>query len=220
MIDEKFIAPDLVAPVRAWRFWRLVGKGSSREMFLSSVVKEGLVWPERERMNAVCFPGERFCRGKHAPEEVPPPAPSDSRNLYTLAAQCGIYGYKTPTIAISDYRGELVGNQIISPFYRGGLLGEVNLWGRVQKHKYGYRAEYAYPFSLAMGICADCGEPFFLDSESLPFRSQTLEEGGNLLLLLLCQLHNFGNVIPNGLTRLAERYGLEINLRIRSIVIG
>ena len=48
---------------------------------------------------------------------------------------CGIYAYKAAEQNISCTGG-------------GILSGEVWLWGKIQQHKLGYRAQYAYPKSL------------------------------------------------------------------------
>lgn len=71
-------------------------------------------------------------------------------------SQCGIYAYKTSRDALKN----------IDRFcYRGTLLGKVHLWGVIHKHKYGYRAQFAYPVSLNIAICCICKQTINLKSE-------------------------------------------------------
>jgi hypothetical protein len=59
----------------------------------------------------------------------------------------GIYAYSTDIYAMENSERFC---------YRGTLLGKVNLWGIIQKHQFGYRAQFAYPLSLIFGICCIC----------------------------------------------------------------
>lgn len=68
----------------------------------------------------------------------------------------GIYAYKITLDALENidrYR------------YRGTFLGNVSLWGVIQKHQYGFRAQFAYPLSLVFGICCVCKQTVSLKSE-------------------------------------------------------
>ena len=38
-----------------------------------------------------------------------------------------------------------------------GILGTVNIWGKIIEHEYGYRSEYAYPLELLGSYCFTCG---------------------------------------------------------------
>jgi hypothetical protein len=79
----------------------------------------------------------------------------------------GIYAYKTSLNALEN---------IDRYCYRGTFLGKVSLWGVIQKHQFGYRAQFAYPLSLVSGICCVCkrtvslkSEPFAIGWASLHF---------------------------------------------------
>ena len=55
----------------------------------------------------------------------------------------GIYAYKDATALLGF----------------GNVQGEVWLWGRVEEHEHGYRAEYAYPTNgcgQPRGMCPEC----------------------------------------------------------------
>ena len=69
----------------------------------------------------------------------------------------GIYAYKSTSDALEN---------IDRYPYRGTFLGKVNLWGVIQKHQFGYRAQFAYPVSLVLGICCVCKQIVNLKSES------------------------------------------------------
>jgi hypothetical protein len=79
----------------------------------------------------------------------------------------GIYAYKTAFDALEN---------IDRYCYRGTFLGKVSLWGVIQKHRFGYRSQFAYPLSLVSGICCVCkrivslkSEPFAIGWASLHF---------------------------------------------------
>jgi hypothetical protein len=94
---------------------------------------------------------EKFVAGRSSCKEasqsgIPPEAQSAS----------GIYAYKTSLDALEN---------IDRYCYRGTFLGKVSLWGVIQKHQFGYRAQFAYPVSLALGICCVCKQTVTLQSE-------------------------------------------------------
>ena len=114
-------APDLVAPVIAFRAWRVVDG-----QLLSPYIPcrwEGPV------MHAECYPANRalqFGRGwLDAPHD--PPHPS---------CQCGIYAYHRP--GAQAYYGEF-----------DWVEGIVSVWGRIEVHHDGLRAEHARVLALA-----------------------------------------------------------------------
>jgi hypothetical protein len=109
------IAPDLVAPVVAFRAWRVVDG-----RLLSPYIPcrwEGPV------MHAECYPANRtllFGRGwLDAPHEPP-----------HRACQCGIYAYHRP--GTQPYYGEFE-----------CVEGIVTVWGRIEAHRDGLRAQHA-----------------------------------------------------------------------------
>jgi hypothetical protein len=120
-------APDLVAPVIAFRAWRVVDG-----QLLSPYIPcrwEGPV------MHAECYPANRalqFGRGwLDAPHD--PPHPS---------CQCGIYAYYRP--GAQAYYGEF-----------DWVEGIVSVWGRIEVHRDGLRAEHARALALARGPGAE-----------------------------------------------------------------
>jgi hypothetical protein len=115
-------APDLVAPVVAFRSWRLAG-----ERLMSPFIPcrwEGAV------MHAECYDANRrLTRGVGWLAE--PHAAPDER------CQCGIYGYNTP--GPRSWFGEAYWCE-----------GVVSTWGRIVVHGDGFRAEHARVEALAV----------------------------------------------------------------------
>lgn len=114
-----------------WRFWKIRKSPEDGSVLLKSVIRNDF-WP----------PGLRFEAGStsRAGTEKKPSFPETHSGN-------GIYAYKTSRSALEN----------IDRFcYRGTLLGRVHLWGVIQKHRFGYRAQFAYPMSLAFGICCIC----------------------------------------------------------------
>jgi hypothetical protein len=114
-------APDLIEPVVAFRAWRVID-----DRLLSPYIPcrwEGPV------MHAQCYPANRalvFGRGwLDAPHEPPHPD-----------CQCGIYAYHRP--GVQAYYGEWE-----------WVEGVVSLWGRIEAHRDGLRAQHARVCALA-----------------------------------------------------------------------
>jgi hypothetical protein len=125
-------APDLVVPVVAFRAWRIVDG-----RLLSPYIPcrwDGAV------MHAECYPANRtlqFGRGwLDAPHDPP-----------HRDCQCGIYAYFGP--GMQTYYGEFE-----------WVEGIVTVWGRLEAHRGGLRAEHARVCALARrpGIDAIAGE--------------------------------------------------------------
>jgi hypothetical protein len=120
-------APDLIAPVTAFRTWRLVGD------HLSSPYMP-VRW-DRPQVRARCYPANRtlvFGVGwLDQPHDAPHPA-----------CRCGIYGYYAPPRR----------PRIPDP---GRATGIVSLWGRIEAHRDGMRAEHARVEALA--VCPEWG---------------------------------------------------------------
>lgn len=116
-------------PVIGWRVWELphtwenIGDGTAE--LLRSPVSRNLWEPG--------FPNEADCRRdntrKHDREACP-----------DLACTCGIYAMRLR----QDCRVGLSSNRYLVVF------GQVSLWGRVIEHRYGWRGQYAYPYSLSI----------------------------------------------------------------------
>jgi hypothetical protein len=115
-------APDLAAPVVAFRSWRLAG-GRLMSPFIPCR------WNGRV-MRATCFDANRsLTRGVGWLDE-----PHDSPHE---ACQCGIYAYHTP--GPRSWFGEAYWCE-----------GVVSAWGRVVVHPDGFRAEHARVEALAV----------------------------------------------------------------------
>jgi hypothetical protein len=134
------ITPDYMTALTGWRFWKIRRISKDGNLWLRSVVRNEL-WPPMEKFEARCS----FSRETDQ-SRVPPGAHSAS----------GIYAYKTTFDALEN---------IDRYCYRGTFLGKVSLWGVIQKHHFGYRAQFAYPLSLVSGICCVCKRIVSLKSE-------------------------------------------------------
>jgi hypothetical protein len=114
--------PDLIDAVVAFRSWRVVD-GALRSVYLPQF------WTEREA-TAVCMGDE--APDSSAPRTAPPGHAAPDRGC-----TCGIYAYYEsdkhfPTI---DYRR---------------VIGIVSLWGTIELHEDGMRAEHARIEALAL----------------------------------------------------------------------
>ena len=120
-------APDLIDPVVGFRKWRLV-----RDRLTSPFIP--LRW-EASEIHAECYPANRtlmFGRGWLAePHAAPHPD-----------CKCGIYAYHRP-----PHRGPIP--------YLDRITGVVALWGKIEVHRDGMRAEHARIGALA--YLADLG---------------------------------------------------------------
>jgi hypothetical protein len=122
-------APDLVAPVVAFRSWRLAG-----ERLMSPFIP--CRWQDRV-MHAACFDANRrLLRGVGWLDE-PHESPHED-------CQCGIYGYYTP--GPRSWFGEAYWCE-----------GVVSAWGRLVVHNDGFRAEHARVEALAVPPSARFG---------------------------------------------------------------
>lgn len=133
------IIPDYVAPIVGYRLWKWEGGGSS----LLSLVKEN-PWPTGRALEAKCNQKyeqpdgiarrrEFLRRLNEAPHQAP-----------QIDCTCGIYAHKTA-------------EQLREVHPWTTIAGEVYLWGTVVEHRFGWRAEFAYP------------KKFLLDPHSYPW---------------------------------------------------
>ncbi len=120
----------------------------------------------------------------------------------------GIYAYKNISLALEN---------LDRCCYRGAFLGKVNLWGVIHKHEFGYRAQFAYPISLSMGICCMCksivslsSEPFAIGWATYHF-SESFSVSG--FLCNICNEKYYSVDIKTSydeLKHLTDRYGIKI----------
>ena len=108
-------APDLVAPVVAFRSWRLAG-----DQLVSPFIP--CRWDGRE-MHATCYDANRSLTRSVAWLNAPHDSPDE-------ACQCGIYAYRAP--GPRSWFGEAYWCE-----------GVVSAWGRLVVHMDGFRAEHA-----------------------------------------------------------------------------
>lgn len=129
-----------MTPVTGWRFWKIRWTSQDCNLWLRSVIRNEL-WPPIEKFEAQGKSSEGiYQRG------IPPDAQSS----------CGIYAYQNTHYALEN---------LDHCWCRGTFLGKVKLWGVIQKHQFGYRAQFAYPVSLNMDICCVCKRIVHLKSE-------------------------------------------------------
>ena len=109
--------------IRAWRAWRVgvfePSGGGAPEAFLRSCVHDAY-WTPGEAVASRCV------------EHVRP----------SLACGCGIYAVTTREAALEW--AQTTARAMPMPL----VIGQVHLWGRVLQFSSGYRAQYAYPYSL------------------------------------------------------------------------
>jgi hypothetical protein len=116
-------APDLIEPIVAFRSWRVVD-GRLRSVHLP------VFWTERE-ITAECRCGEAPDAG-----EIRRVAPPD-HSVPDRGCTCGVYAYFEP-----DMNFPTVDHQ--------GVTGIVSLWGSIEVHDEGMRAEHALVEALAL----------------------------------------------------------------------
>lgn len=107
-------------PIIGWRCWRW---NTSKETLFSTVY--GTPWPVQEKLTARCFvddPDAPICL--HCP---------------MADCTCGIHAWSDRT-----YLDRIIQ---LEP-YGFPVWGQVSLWGRIVECERGYRAQYAYPYSL------------------------------------------------------------------------
>jgi len=161
-------------------------------LWLKSVVRHDL-WPLMERFEAC----GTSVSGLHRQSIMP-----------GVRSQDGIYAFKT----IDDALESLDRN-----CYRGTFLGRVHVWGLIQKHQFGYRAQFAYPHSLTHGVCCICkkivrlnSEPFAIGWSAYHFSDDFSVSG---FVCNVCNEKYYLLDTETGyveLSELAERYGITI----------
>lgn len=130
-------APDYpltTEPVVAWRSWRVLPftrLDGSKTVRLCAVGTLGTpkVWEPRQVTTASC---SRYTSEHEAPWR---------------SCECGVWALKSPETT----RQRMVSLMLIQdgePL--SWAMGKVSLWGRVIEHEDGWRAQFAYPFSLTV----------------------------------------------------------------------
>jgi hypothetical protein len=132
-------APDLAQAVvgyRAWRVtahesidprWPYVPRGKCGKYRLFSLT-HAQRWPTLEALEAECRK-YRVSGARHRPPGAP-----------KVNCCCGTYAFKG--VQAHRVMSHLAHDEV--------AIGEVNLWGRLIEHLYGWRAQYAYPRRLVL----------------------------------------------------------------------
>ena len=117
-----FQTPDLIEPVVAFRSWRVVD-GALRSVYLP------FFWTERDV--------EATCMGHEAPDSNAPRSAPPGHHAPDRGCTCGVYAYYEPDMNFStvDHRG---------------VIGIVSLWGTIELHDDGMRAQHARVEALAL----------------------------------------------------------------------
>jgi hypothetical protein len=115
-------APDLIEPIVAFRSWRVVD-GRLRSVYLPTF------WTER-KMTASCLCSE-------SPDPDAARTARDGHGVPDRGCTCGIYAYYLP-----DMNFPTVDHQ--------GVTGIVTVWGAIEVHDQGMRAEHARVEALAL----------------------------------------------------------------------
>ncbi|NWF52684.1 MAG: hypothetical protein HXY47_06330 [Nitrospirae bacterium] len=128
---------------------------------------------------------------------------------------CGIYAYNSPQYAFADPLFKIIPN--------GVVFGKVKLWGKVQKHQFGYRAQFAYPFSLMIAVCDECKQPINLSSDFFILRVfGAFMEGGKTFAFSQFICRNCLSLVCSSETDLEgkrvvhllqKKYGIQIEKR-------
>jgi hypothetical protein len=108
-------------PIVAWRGWRLEPTTCTLKSLVWSTP-----WPKIEPLQAA------VAVGREATSD--PVVPTEEGHL-------GIYAWRS--------RGQLI-DIIQLDAFTVPVWGQVSLWGTVIEHELGYRAEFAYPYSLML----------------------------------------------------------------------
>jgi hypothetical protein len=188
---EKTTAPDYPAAITGWRFWKL------------RRTRDGLAWLQSLMMDDLWPTREKFWAEKIVTEQN-----GEALTFPLSYSMNGIYAYKTSEYSL-EYQHRF--------WYRGTLLGSVLLWGIVQQHELGYRAQFAYPSSLLFGICCDCMKKINLVREqfAIAWTSLHITErfSVNGFLCSRCNNRYYALDVKTcriELEELAKRYGISI----------
>jgi hypothetical protein len=132
--------PDYLEPLRGYRVWH-VRHGTELESLC------GTAWPPFEHLEA------RPCMALQAGDVTAGRIACDGApcvDHWTCGLRCGIYAFSTLDRVLGAIRHESFLLRR-SPL----VVGEVWLWGRVARHEYGYRAQFAYPAKFIGGLGCD-----------------------------------------------------------------
>jgi hypothetical protein len=124
----------LAEPITAWRCWRILpyetldGEQSVRLCAVGTLAGPK-VWEPRQANAAIC-------------------ASYDSHHAAPwFDHECGVWALRDRATAYERMEGfvETQGSDLV-----GWAFGQVSLWGLVIEHEHGYRAQFAYPYSISV----------------------------------------------------------------------
>jgi hypothetical protein len=151
-VGEAIQAPDVIGPLFGFRTWTVAFRDG--EPSLASVLHQTVHWPQTSELRAEHMGGGGLRNSHDAP---------------LTGCQCGIYAWDTaerlrlrgggawlghsdgtsPSLLISL---KLLGRKSAPEGVASGVeikvAGRVALWGKVFRHTFGYRAEFAKPLAL------------------------------------------------------------------------
>jgi len=139
--DRPWAIPDYVAPVEAWRVWRIGLRDA--EIVLESLFAQA-TWEPGVPLTASCATGHRS-RWRPWRVELNDHAAPD------FDCTCGIYGVTTDEAAREYLNARRFGAQ------GDRVIGRVALWGDVVESETGWRASYAYPLELYVPVAVADG---------------------------------------------------------------
>jgi hypothetical protein len=135
--------PDAASPVTGWRAWKLFAEQWHTPQQGAVAIKKRPVW-RLQSVNPAGYgadlwqyrkPLEAACRRQEC-TVVP-----------SLECTCGIFAFRSE-LGIASLPEEPIGPQLT-------VIGQVIGWGNVIEHDHGWRAQLAYPKTLAV-ICSEC----------------------------------------------------------------
>ena len=126
--------PDYAHYLTGWRAWNL---SVDREVdppvaLVPMVTSPAFAWLPKQITTAVCV-----SHGSERDEDRCPSCGAQVHQPPMLGCECGLWAYKTQAAFEINFQ-----------WADADVIGEVALWGKVIEHRYGWRAQYAYPLRL------------------------------------------------------------------------
>lgn len=135
--DPTVEIPDLVAPISAWRAFKVKGDEDSPTIRSMNDVD----WPkpgEESFLTATCIPmSDRF---DNPPHDVPSPIEMAATHP---GVGCGIYSYKELVYLRTSYPVQFLPYAMWGPPVAPFVWGRILIWGHVYEYEKGYRSQYA-----------------------------------------------------------------------------
>lgn len=127
-----------------WRAWFTSRDRSSPSITMLRSIYMGFEWPTRTPLMAECrFPASHILHSRRC---------TTSPN--STCQYCGVYAHTK----VHHLAPELL-RWIRGDFYAGLVIGRVAMWGRIIKHEWGYRSQYAYPQELWVAALRSTSPP-------------------------------------------------------------